>query len=33
LAMLRQAQPFPAFPPEITQGSMAFSVPLAFVPR
>jgi protein TonB len=33
LAMLRQAQPFPAFPPEITQGSMAFSVPVAFVPR
>ena len=33
LAMLRQAQPFPAFPPEITQGSMSFSVPVAFVPR
>jgi len=33
LAMVRQAQPFPAFPLEITQGSMAFSVPVAFVPR
>lgn len=33
LAMVRQAQPFPAFPPEITQGSMGFSVPVAFVPR
>ncbi|GKQ55938.1 energy transducer TonB [Bradyrhizobium sp. Ce-3] len=33
LAMLRQAQPFPAFPAEITQGSMGFSVPVAFVPR
>ncbi|MGY4573539.1 energy transducer TonB [Bradyrhizobium sp. USDA 3256] len=33
LAMVRQAQPFPAFPSEITQGSMGFSVPVAFVPR
>ncbi|WP_375787386.1 TonB family protein [Bradyrhizobium sp. Pha-3] len=33
LAMVRQAQPFPAFPPEVTQGSMGFSVPVAFVPR
>ncbi|UGY17474.1 energy transducer TonB [Bradyrhizobium septentrionale] len=33
LAMIRQAQPFPAFPSEITQGSMGFSVPVAFVPR
>lgn len=33
LAMLRQAQPFPAFPPEITQGAMGFSIPVAFVPR
>ncbi|WLA81742.1 TonB family protein [Bradyrhizobium elkanii] len=33
LAMVRQAQPFPAFPSEITQGSLGFSVPVAFVPR
>ncbi|NEU99579.1 energy transducer TonB family protein [Bradyrhizobium uaiense] len=33
LAMVRQAQPFPAFPEEVTQGSMGFSVPVAFVPR
>ena len=33
LAMVRQAQPFPAFPPEMPQGSMGFSVPVAFVPR
>lgn len=33
LAMVRQAQPFPAFPADITQGSMGFSVPVAFVPR
>ncbi|MGN1285908.1 MAG: energy transducer TonB [Bradyrhizobium sp.] len=33
LAMVRQAQPFPAFPTELTQGSMGFSVPVAFVPR
>jgi protein TonB len=27
LAMVRRAQPFPAFPPEITQGSMSFTIP------
>lgn len=33
-AMVRQASPFPAFPPEITQASMSFSIPVAFtVPR
>jgi len=33
-AMMRQASPFPAFPPEITQGSMSFTIPVAFtVPR
>ena len=33
-AMVRQASPFPAFPPEITQASMAFTIPVAFtVPR
>ena len=29
-AMVRKASPFPAFPPEITQGSMSFTVPVAF---
>ncbi|MFB9263656.1 TonB family protein [Bradyrhizobium erythrophlei] len=33
LALVRQAQPFPAFPPEITQGSMGFSVPVEFSVR
>ncbi len=34
MAMLRQASPFPAFPPEITQGSMGFTIPVNFtVPR
>ena len=34
VAMVRRASPFPAFPPEITQGSMGFNVPVAFtVPR
>ncbi|VIO80243.1 hypothetical protein CI1B_83350 [Bradyrhizobium ivorense] len=33
LAMVRQAQPFPPIPPEVTQGAIAFSVPVAFVPR
>ena len=34
MAMLRQASPFPAFPPEITQGSMGFNIPVIFtVPR
>lgn len=30
MAMVRQASPFPAFPPEITQGSMAFAIPINF---
>ena len=30
MAMVRHAQPFPAFPPDITQGSMSFTVPVAF---
>ena len=29
-AMVRKASLFPAFPPEITQGSMSFTVPVAF---
>lgn len=33
LAMLRRAQPFPAFPPELKQSSMSFSVPVAFAIR
>ncbi|OCK62258.1 TonB family protein [Bradyrhizobium sp. LMTR 3] len=33
-AMVRRASPFPAFPPEITQGSMGFNIPVIFtVPR
>ena len=30
LAMVRRAQPFPAFPPEMKQASMSFSVPIQF---
>ena len=30
LAMVRRAQPFPGFPPEIKQGSMSFNVPVQF---
>lgn len=30
VAMVRRAQPFPAFPPELQQGSMSFSAPVAF---
>jgi protein TonB len=30
LAMVRRAQPFPAFPPEMKQGSMNFNVPVQF---
>ena len=30
MAMVRRAQPFPSFPPDIKQGSMSFSVPVAF---
>lgn len=30
LAMVRRAQPFPAFPPEMKQGSMSFNVPMQF---
>ncbi len=33
LALVRQAQPFPAFPPEVTQGAMGFSVPVEFMVR
>jgi periplasmic protein TonB len=33
MAMIRQAAPFPAFPPEITYGSMPFNVPVEFKPR
>ena len=33
MAMIRQASPFPAFPPEITYGSMPFNVPVEFKPR
>lgn len=30
VAMVRRAQPFPAFPPELKQASMSFSAPVAF---
>jgi len=33
LAMVRRAQPFPAFPPEMTQGSIRFSTPIEFTLR
>ena len=30
LAMLQRAQPLPAFPPEMTQGSLSFAAPIRF---
>ena len=33
MAMVRQAQPFPAFPPEISYASMPFNVPVEFKGR
>lgn len=33
LAMVRRAQPFPAFPPDVKQGAMSFSAPVAFYIR
>jgi protein TonB len=30
LAMVRRAQPFPGFPPEMKQASMSFNVPVQF---
>jgi len=30
LAMVRRAQPFPSFPPDMKQASMSFTVPVAF---
>ncbi len=33
LAMVRRAQPFPAFPPDMKQASMSFSVPIQFSVR
>ncbi len=33
LAMVRRAQPFPAFPPEMKQGSMGFSIGVDFFLR
>jgi protein TonB len=30
MAMIRRAQPLPAFPPEMTQGSLSFTVPVRF---
>ena len=33
LAMVRRAQPFPPFPPELTRASMRFNIPMAFTLR
>jgi periplasmic protein TonB len=33
LAMVRRARPFPAFPPDVKQGSMSFAAPVAFYIR
>jgi protein TonB len=33
LAMVRRAQPFPQFPPDVKQSSMSFSAPVAFYIR
>ena len=33
LAMVRRAQPFPAFPPDVKQSAMSFSAPVAFYIR
>jgi len=33
MALLRQAQPFPAFPPEITYATMPITIPVQFKPR
>jgi protein TonB len=33
LAMIRRAQPLPAFPPEIAQSSLSFTVPIRFAIR
>jgi len=33
MAMIRQASPFPAIPPEIPQGSISFTIPVAFTVR
>ena len=33
LAMVRRAQPFPSFPPELRQGSISFTVPVRFFVR
>lgn len=33
MSMIRQAQPFPPIPPEITNGSMSFTIPVEFTVR
>jgi protein TonB len=33
MAMVRQAQPFPPFPAELTSGSMSFTIPVEFTVR
>ena len=33
MAMIRRAQPLPAFPPEMKQASLSFTVPVHFALR
>ena len=33
MSMVRQAQPFPPFPPEVSNASMSFSIPVEFTVR
>jgi protein TonB len=33
MAMIRRAQPLPSFPPEMTQSSASFTVPVRFFMR
>ena len=33
MAMIRRAQPLPSFPPEMTQSSASFTVPVRFFIR
>jgi protein TonB len=33
LSLIRRAQPLPAFPPEITQASLSFAVPIRYIVR
>jgi protein TonB len=33
MAMIRRAQPFPPFPPELNKASIPFSIPVEFTVR